>query len=157
MFQSKSEAAEEKKQEKFKKKVTIDEAGVKKDKDKDKSKDQRMNKAMARIKKKREKDAGQAEESAKKENKENDPMFKSMRIKNMASLLETQLSQTVSGDVNASKDINYKAQSSKSSGHQEIKEENEDDAFQKIVSMLNEQPGKVVFKRKMSKKKFEES
>ena len=158
MFQSKADAAaEEKKNEKLKKKVMIDEAGIKKDKEKDNAKDQRMNKAMARLKKRREKDAGQAEEPVKKDNKENDPLFKSVRIKNMASLLETQLSQTVSGDVNASKDINYKTQSSKSVTSKEIKEGTEDDGFQRMVSMYNDQPGKVVFKRKMSKKKFEES
>ena len=158
MFQNKNETnAEEKKPEKFQKKVTIDVEGIKKDKEKDKTKDERMNKAMARLKKKREKDAEQAEESAKKENIEKDPMFKSMRIKKMASKLETQLSQTISSDINSSKDINYKTKSSRSVTSKEIKEGTEDDAFQKMVSMLNDQPSKVVFKRKMSKKKFEES
>ena len=155
MFQNKAETAVDEK--KFKKKVTIDEAGIKKEKEKDKYKDQRMNKAMARLKKKRKKDAEQAEESARKDNKDNDPLFKSMRIKNMASLLETQLSQTISGDINSSKDINYKTKSSRSVTSKEIKEGTEDDGFQRMVSMYNDQPGKVVFKRKMSKKKFEES
>ena len=114
---------------------------------------------MARLKKKREKDAGQAEETARKENKDNDPMFKSMRIKNMASLLETQLSQTMSSEINIPKEVNHNFQSSKSVivTSKEVKKGTEDDAFQKMVAMLNEQPRKVVFKRKMSKKKFEES
>ena len=157
MFKNKAETAVDEK--KFKKKVTIDEAGIKKEKEKDKYKDQRMNKAMARLKKKREKDAEQAEESARKDNKDNDPLFKSMRIKNMESLLETQLSQTMSGDINSPKDVNHNFQSSKSVivTSKEIKKGTEDDAFQKMVAMLNEQPRKVVFKRKMSKKKFEES
>ena len=50
-----------------------------------------------------------------------------------------------------------KTQSSKSVTSKEIKEGTEDDGFQRMVSMYNDQPGKVVFKRKMSKKKFEES
>ena len=140
MFQNKGIMGSPGKKPKMEKKVTINESPSPEKKEADKSKEQRMNKAMQRIKKKR---SEKSEESAKHE--QDDPMFKSVRIKNMAQLLENQMNKSMpSGEIN--------------NNNKEIKQDqnNEDDAFDKMVSMLEKKPGKVVFKKKMSKRKFED-
>ena len=78
------------------KKVTIVEAEPKeKDKEKDQAKEQRMNRALQRIKKKREKDEKKATEEEQNNAKRdtNDVRFKSLKIKNMTEELERQLSK----------------------------------------------------------------
>ena len=145
MFQDKAESGEGVK-EKIKKSVTINEASIKKESDK--SKEDRMNKAMQRIKKKREKDTEQNAESG------NDSKNKSNRIKNMASMLESHISKNFDIEQkNESNDINI--HSSKSSQNI-VNNKGGDDAFNKIISMLDNQPGKVMIKRKMTKKFFED-
>ena len=107
-----------------------------------------MNKAMERIKKKREKDTEQNAETG------NDDTNKSNKIKKLASMLESQISKNFdTAQKNESYDINIHY--SKSSNNV-INKGGDDDAANKIISMLDNQPGKVVFKRKMTKKFFED-
>jgi hypothetical protein len=148
MFQDKAESGEgaKEKTEKIKKSVTINETSIKKESDK--SKEDRMNKAMQRIKKKREKDTEQNAESG------NDGTNKSNKIKNMASMLESQISKNFDiAQKNETNDINI--HNSKSSKNV-VNNKGEDDAFNKIISMLDNQPGKVMIKRKKTKKFFED-
>jgi hypothetical protein len=148
MFQDKAESGEgaKEKTEKIKKSVTINETSIKKESDK--SKEDRMNKAMQRIKKKREKDTEQNAESG------NDGTNKSNKIKNMASMLESQISKNFDiAQKNETNDISI--HNSKSSKNV-VNNKGEDDAFNKIISMLDNQPGKVMIKRKKTKKFFED-
>jgi hypothetical protein len=114
--------------------------------DKDKEKEQRMNKALARIKKKREKSEGS--ESAKHD--PNDVRFKSIRIKNMADLLEGQLNKA-NKSFGPNKDMMNPILESKKEENP-IKDENEE-MMDKIFEMNQR---KTIVKRKMTKKKFEE-
>ena len=135
------------KKEEIPKKVTIVDKKVENEKKEsnDKAKEQKMSKALQRIKKKKDKDKNkEAEESNSAKHDTNDPMFKSVRIKNMATLLEGQLNKgQQSGEINENNNIE---------GETNIKREESD-----VIEMIQNQPGKVVIKRKMSKKKFEES
>ena len=107
-----------------------------KSKDKNKEKVERMNKALKRIKKKREKSS---EEENKKRDK--DIKFKSVRIKHMANLLEEKLN------------INNNDEDTRENKVQEDEEinENENKDTEEIT-----QNGKVIIKKKIMKKKFEE-
>ena len=118
-------------------------------KEQDKSKEQRMSKALQRIKKKRGKDSEKSESA----NPNNNDVHKSIRIQNMANMLENQMSHQMPNEGN---DINVSNAQSNNEINTIKKDDNEDDAFDRMVSMLKEQSGKVVIKKKKSKKKFEE-
>jgi hypothetical protein len=108
----------------------------------DNAKKQKMNKALQRLKKSKEKKEKEAEASNSAKHELNDPRFKSIRIKNMAELLEGHINQNQqSGDINNNEGIEV-----------EIKKEESE-----TLDMLRDQPGNVVLKRKMTKKAFEES
>jgi hypothetical protein len=133
------------------KKVTIKDSSI--SADKNKSKEDRMNKAMARIKKKRDKDSEDKEKTSGRN--PNDPMFKSARIKDMAALLE----QHINENDNTSKPGGPSGIAGGAGiGHEVIVKDTQstEDAFEHMADMLQGQPGKVMGKRKMTKKKFEE-
>ena len=149
MFQQRAEGSGEiqtKNDEKIKK-VSIVEKKVESEKkeENDKAKEQRMSKALQRIKKKKDKDKDkETEESNSGKNDRNDSKFKSMKIKNMAEQLEGQMNKSLhSGEIN-NNNISVE-------GETEIKREESD-----LIEMIQNQPGKVVYKGKMTKKKFEE-
>ena len=126
------------------KKVKIVEKKVETNKkeENDNAKKQKMNKALQRLKKNKEKKEKEAEASNSAKHELNDPRFKSIRIKNMAELLEGHInSNQQSGDINNNEGIEV-----------EIKKEESE-----TLDMLRDQPGNVVLKRKMTKKAFEES
>ena len=133
------------------KKVTIKDSSI--SADKTKSKEDRMNKAMARIKKKRDKDSEDKEK--KTEHNPNDPMFKSARIKNMAALLEQKMNE---GDNTSKPGGPSGIAGGAGIGHEVITKDspNTEDAFEHMADILQSQPGTIVMKRKMSKKKFED-
>ena len=133
------------------KKVTIKESSI--SADKTKSKEDRMNKAMARIKKKRDKDSEDKEKTP--AHNPNDPMFKSARIKNMAALLEQHMNE---GDNTSKPGGPSGIAGGVGIGHQVITKEpqNPEDAFEHMADILQSQPGKILIKRKMSKKMFED-
>jgi hypothetical protein len=133
------------------KKVTIKESSI--SADKTKSKEDRMNKAMARIKKKRDKDSEDKEKTP--AHSPNDPMFKSARIKNMAALLEQHMNE---GDNTSKPGGPSGIAGGVGIGHQVITKEpqNPEDAFEHMADILQSQPGKILIKRKMSKKMFED-
>ena len=135
------------------KKVKISETAKKEN---DKKKEERMNRALQRVKKKREKAEKEKAEKEKVENTENieegqadsrntgDVRFKSIRIKNMADLLENQMNKSPQAE----------------EGGEHIKVENDnkegdgDEAIDKMFEMM--QRKSIVRKRKKTKKKFEE-
>jgi len=133
------------------KKVTIKESSI--SADKTKSKEDRMNKAMARIKKKRDKDSEDKDKAP--AHNPNDPMFKSARIKNMAALLEQHMNE---GDNTSKPGGPSGIAGGVGIGHQVITKDTQDteDAFEHMADILQSQPGKILIKRKMSKKKFED-
>ena len=150
MFQEREEEKLRKKKAGEGKKVTIiedkkEESAAKKEVN-DKVKEQKMNKALQRLKKKREKDKEKEKEAAaegeaiKRDN--SNVIFKSIKIKNMADLLEGQINKTSQdeGDKNENteKEIKYE-------------ENNIDNALNMI------QEGNVVVKRKKTVKKFEDN
>jgi len=109
--------------------------------DKTKNKEERMNKALQRIKKKRDKDS---EEGGKRD--ANDIRFKSVKIKNMAALLEEHMAHNNGGTEEQKNEEG--GEITKDSGKKE-------DPFENMEEMINSHHGKVVYKRKMTKKNFE--
>ena len=126
-------------------------------KENDKKKEERMNRALQRVKKKREKTEKEKAEKEKAENTGNieegqadsrntgDVRFKSIRIKNMADLLENQMNKSPQAE----------------EGGEDKKVENDnkegddgDEAIDKMFEMM--QRKSIVTKRKKTKKKFEE-
>ena len=117
-----------------------------------KKKEERMNKALQRVKKKREK-----AEKEKAENTENieegqtasrntgDVRFKSIRIKNMAELLESQMNKPQAEE--GGEDIKIESDNKEGEG-------DGDEAIDKMFEMM--QRKSIVNKRKKTKKKFEE-
>ena len=103
----------------------------------DKNKEERMNKALKRLKKQREKSA---EEEAKRD--KNDIKFKSLRIKNMANLLEEQMNKNNNEEIEDNEASNSV--------------EKEKSKIQTVEEMIKNQPGKIIMKKKIIKKKFEE-
>ena len=103
----------------------------------DKNKEERMNKALKRLKKQRDKSV---EEETKRD--KNDIKFKSVRIKNMANLLEEQLNK-----------INNEGIEDNESPNSVEKEKGK---IQTMEEIIKNQPGKIIMKKKIIKKKFEE-
>ena len=104
-----------------------------------------MNKALQRLKKRREK----SEESANKKQDNNDILNKSIKIKNMAELLEGQMNQSQQ---------NVEGNDNNNNTENEIKKEEndkeEDSPLDNMIDLMQNQ--NVMMKRKKTKKKFEE-
>ena len=113
----------------------------------DKAKEQRMNKALQRIKKKREKseDVGTAKHDT------NNAMFKSIRIKNMAELLEGQLNQNAQQAAEGNNENN--ANDGEEIKKEDITKKEEEENIDKMFDMIKR---KSLLKRKKTKKTFEE-
>ena len=113
----------------------------------DKAKEQRMNKALQRIKKKREKseDVGTAKHDT------NNAMFKSIRIKNMAELLEGQLNQNAQQGAEGNNENN--ANDGEEIKKEDITKKEEEENIDKMFDMIKR---KSLLKRKKTKKTFEE-
>ena len=103
----------------------------------DKNKEERMNKALKRLKKQRDKSV---EEETKRD--KNDIKFKSVRIKNMANLLEEQLNKINNEGIEDNEATNSV--------------EKEKGKIQTMEEIIKNQPGKIIMKKKIIKKKFEE-
>ena len=109
--------------------------------DKTKNKEERMNKALQRIKKKRDKES---EERRKRDT--NDIRFKSVKIKNMAAVLEEHMAHNNEGT--EEKKNEEGGEITKDSGKKE-------DPFENMEEMINSHHGEVVYKKKISKKNIE--
>ena len=96
-----------------------------------------MNKALKRLKKQRDKSV---EEETKRD--KNDIKFKSVRIKNMANLLEEQLNKINNEGIEDNEATNSV--------------EKEKGKIQTMEEIIKNQPGKIIMKKKIIKKKFEE-
>jgi len=114
---------------------------------KDKAKEQRMNKALQRIKKKREK----SEDAATAKHDTNNEMFKSIKIKNMAELLEGQMNQNAQQAAEGKNENN--ANNSEEIKKEDITKKEEEENIDKMFDMIKR---KSLLKRKKTKKKFEE-
>ena len=148
MFSQTSEAGNLDKKAKEAKKVLIIEKKVEfsKKEENDKLKQQKMSKALQRIKKKKEKTE---ESSTSAQHDLNDPRFKSIRIKNMAELLEGHMNQNQqSGEINEDNTNN-----TNNENNDKVEEDSKKEESSLIDDILD---GKVLTKRKKTKKKFDE-
>ena len=99
-----------------------------------------MNRALKRHKKKREKET---------EQRGDDIIFKSVKIKNMANLLEENLNKNNEED----KFEDIKKVETKGEFEEKNKESEKEEKQQEF---MQNKPEKVIFKKKITKKKFEE-
>ena len=141
MFNNKQEEKNEIKEEKSVKFNEEEEQKNKiKEEEKNKLKEQKMSKALQRLKKDREK-KNQSQNNEINNNNFNEVKFKSMKIKNMAEILESHMhnKDDKDKDIEENNDLN--------------KEEN---PFEHMTKLLENRDSKVINKKKMTKKIFEE-
>ena len=145
MFNKKEEIKEikeEKKEIKFDEKEK-EENKIKQD-EKNKLKEQKMSKALQILKKGREKMNEKKSENANNNNNFDDVKLKSMKIKNMAALLESHMNNNVNKDTEENNEIKKEG------------ENNEEDPFDHMTKLIQNKDSKILNKKKMKKKEFEE-
>ena len=137
MFNKKEEKKEEEKKPIEKENNTKKEVKFENE-EKNKKKEEKMSRALQRLKKGREKKA--EKENNENNNNFNDIKFKSARIKNMAELLESHMHK----------------QDNKDEENKDIGKNIEEDPFENMTKLLQNRDSKILKKKKMTKKTFEE-
>ena len=137
MFNKKEEKKEEEKKPIEKENITKKEVKFENE-EKNKKKEEKMSRALQRLKKGREKKA--EKENNENNNNFNDIKFKSARIKNMAELLESHMHK----------------QDNKDEENKDIGKNIEEDPFENMTKLLQNRDSKILKKKKMTKKNFEE-